>query len=107
MSRRLELLSDIEILDVMLGENHFSDAEREESLNSNLARRPESTASNNFENGNEEMYLNRNLGVNAEYGQNSASGNSSAETNKLCSELHSRISRKLDEMMGNVNTQIQ
>ena len=45
--------------DVMLGKDHSSDVEREESSNSNLARKPESTTSNNFENSNEEMYLNR------------------------------------------------
>ena len=53
------------------------------------------------------MCSNRNLGVNAHYGQNSASGNSSAEIIRLSSELNSRLSRELDEMMGSVNTQIQ
>ena len=38
-SRGLEMLSDIENLDIMLGENHFNSRERDESLNSNLARR--------------------------------------------------------------------
>ena len=78
------MLSDIEILDVILGGNHFSDIDREGSPNSNLARGPESVASNNnFENNNEEMCSNRDLGVHADYGQNSASGNSSAEINRL------------------------
>ena len=53
------------------------------------------------------MYLNRNLGVNADHGQNSASGTSSAEINRLSSELNSSLSRELDEMMSSVNTQIQ
>ena len=101
------MLSDIENLDVMLGENHFSDADRKESLNSNLARRPQSATSNNFENGYEEIYLNRNLGVNAEYGLNSASGNSRAEMNRLSSELISRLLGELDEVMSSVNNQIQ
>ena len=35
-SRGLEMLSDIENLDIMLGENHFDTVEREESLNSLL-----------------------------------------------------------------------
>ena len=35
-SRGLEMLSDIENLDIMLGENHFGTQEREGSLNSNL-----------------------------------------------------------------------
>ena len=106
-SRGLEMLFDIENFDVMLGGNHFSDVEREESLNSNLPRRPESAASNNFENGNGDMCLNRNLGFNADCGQNSASGNSSAEINRLSSKMNSRLSRELDEMMGSINTQMQ
>ena len=53
------------------------------------------------------MCPNRDLGTNAEFGQNSASGNSSAEINRLSSELNSRLSRELDEMVGSVNTQIQ
>ena len=46
-------------------------------------------------------------GIDADYGQNSASGNSSAEINRLSSELNSRLSRELDEMMSSFNTQIQ
>ena len=106
-SRGLEMLSDIENLDVMLGGNHFSGINREKGLNSNLAGRPEIVASNNFENYNGEMCSNRDFGVNADYEQNSASGNSSAEINRLSCELNSRLSRELDEMMGSVNTQIQ
>ena len=101
------MLSDIENLDVMLGRNHFSDIDREESPNSNLAGGPESAVSNNFENDNGEMCSNRDLGANADCGQNSAIGKSSAEINRLSSELNSRLSGELDEMMGIVNTQIQ
>ena len=50
-SRGLEMLSDFENLDIMLGENHFNTRERDKSLNSNLARRPDSSTSNNFGNG--------------------------------------------------------
>ena len=39
-SRGLEMFSDIENLDIMLGGDHFDTSERDESLNSNLARRP-------------------------------------------------------------------
>ena len=106
-SRGLEMVSDIGNLDVMLGENHFDETEIEESLNSNLVRRPESATSNYFENGDEEMYLNHNSGINADYGQNSASVNSTAEINRLSSDSNSRWSRKLEEMMSSVNTQIQ
>ena len=45
--------------------------------------------------------------INAGYGQNSASIDSQAEINKLSSELNSRISREMDEMMYSVSSQIQ
>ena len=49
-SRGLEMFSDIENLDIMLGGAHFDTRERDESLSSNLARRPESAISNDLEN---------------------------------------------------------
>ena len=109
-SRGLEILSDIENLDIMLGENHFNDARRDGSLDGTSIRSQESTTSNNLEN--EEMDLHsdhRNLGVgtSAGYDQNSASIDSQAEINKLSSELNSRISREMDEMMNSVSSQIQ
>ena len=70
-SRGIEILSDIGNLDVLLGENHFNGMGREESLDSNLARRPESATSNNFGNDDENLYLNRSdisSGINADYG---------------------------------------
>ena len=106
----IEMLSDIENLDIMLGENHFNRSERDESLNSNCARRPESTIEDGFENNDENRQLDSrdaDPGTNANYGQNSSEGYSSVEINKLSSELNSRLSRELDEMMSNVNTQIQ
>ena len=109
-SRGIEMLSDIENLDIMLGENHFNRSERDESLNSNCARRQESTIEDEFENNGENTQLDSrevDPSTNANYGQNSSEGNSSAEINKLSSELNSRLSRELDEMMSNVNTQIQ
>ena len=48
-SRGLEILSDIENLDIMLGENHFNGAERDDSLNGTSIRRQESITSNNLE----------------------------------------------------------
>ena len=80
------MLPDIENLDIMLCENNFDTVERKESLNSNLARRPESANSNNFENDDENMYLISgviNPCINADYGRTSASANSSAENNGL------------------------
>ena len=104
------MLSDIEILDIMLGENHFNTREREGSLNSNLPRGSRSFASNEFEN--EDGNICRDQGninsrTNTECDRNSATGNSSAEINRLSSELNSRISREMDEMMNSVSVQIQ
>ena len=108
-SRGLDMLSDIENLDVMLGENHFDDSEREESLDSNLARWPERSTSDNFGNRDENMYLNHRgicSGINNDYGQHLVDTNSHAEINRLSSELNSRISREIDEMMISVSVQI-
>ena len=99
MSRGIEMLSDIESLDIMLGENYFKRNERDESLNSNHARRSERACGDEFENDDENRYSDSgNVGPSTKacYGRNSASGNSSAEINRLSSELNSRISRELD-----------
>ena len=56
-SRGIEMLSDIENLDIMLGENHFNRDERDESLSSNRARRPESTVEDEFENNDKNRHL--------------------------------------------------
>ena len=102
------MLSDIEILDIMLGENHFNSRERDESLNSNLSRRPGSVISIESENGEENIHGNPrtvNPGINADF--DSVTANSSAEINRLYSSLYSRISRDMDEMMTSVSVQIQ
>ena len=104
------MLSDIENLDILLGENHFGTRERQGSLNSNLPRRTKSFASN--ESGNEDGNIGRNQRnansrTNTECDQNSVTGNSSAEINRLSSELNFRISREMDEMMNSVSAQIQ
>ena len=109
-SRGLEMLSDIENLDIMLGENHFSTREREGSLNSNLPRRSRSFASNESENEDGNMDRNQrniNSRTKTECDRNSVTGNSSAEINRLSSELNFRISREMDEMMNSVSVQIQ
>ena len=106
-SRGLELLSDIENLDIMLGERH---SEKDVSVDRNSVRRQDSNTSDMFENNDENMYLNNvetRPGNSTSRDQNSASGNSSAEINKLSSEPNSRLSRKMDEMMRSVNAQIQ
>ena len=109
-SRGLEILSDIENLNVMLGENHFDETERDDSFDGDSIRRQESVTSNNL--GNEGMnpypdHRNLGAGTSADYGQNSASADSQVEINRLSSELNSRISREMDEMMVNVSSQIQ
>ena len=109
-SRGLEMLSDIENIDIMLGENHFNDMRRDESLDGTSIRRQESVTSNNLEN--EEMNLhsdhrNPETGTSAGYDRITASIDSQAEINKLSSELNSRISREMDEMMNSVSSQIQ
>ena len=109
-SRGLEMLSDIENLDIMLGENHFSTREREGSLNSNLPRRSRSFASIESENEDGNVGRNQrniNSRTNTECDLNSVTGNSCAEINRLSSELNSRISREMDEMMNSVSVQIQ
>ena len=110
-SRGLEILSDIENLDVKLGENHFNNMDREENIDSKLARRPESATSNNVVNDDENLNLNRrdiSSGIIADYGQNLVGTISQAEINRLSSELNSRISREMmDEMMNSVSVHIQ
>ena len=109
-SRGLEILSDIENLDIMLGGDRYNRIERERSLESNSVRRRESIMSNNLDNEGESLFSNcRNdePRTSADLGQNSAEANSLAEINSLSSELNSRISREMDEMMSNVDTLIQ
>ena len=109
-SRGIEMLSDIENPDIILGENHFSRSEGDESLNNNHAGRSESALGDECEINDENRFLDSRIvgtSIDADYGQSSASGNSSAEINRLSSELNSRLSRELDEMMSSVNTQIQ
>ena len=94
--RGLEMLSVIENLDIMLGENHFNARERDESLNSILPRRSGSFISNESENDEEGTRRDQrviNPGTSADFDRNSVTANSSAEINRLSSELNSRISR--------------
>ena len=109
-SRGLEILSDIENLDIMLGGDRYNGTERERSLDNNSVGRRESVISNNLDNEGESLFSNcRNdePRTSANFGQNSVEANSLAEINRLSSELNSRISREMDEMMNNVGTQIQ
>ena len=94
----------------MLGENRFNTREREECSNSNLPRRLRSFASNESEDENANVSRNQrndHSRTNTEYDQNSVTANTSAEINRLSSELNYRISREMDEMMKSVSVQIQ
>ena len=51
------MLSDIENLDIIFGENHFSRNERDESVSSNRARRPGSASEDEFENTGDNNHL--------------------------------------------------
>ena len=105
-SRGLEIMSDIENLDVMLGGNHF---DREECEDSILARRPKSASCNasvNEENSHLNSRENRS-GNSANLGQNSPGVSSCVEFNRLSGELNLGISREMDEMMNSVSVQIQ
>ena len=109
-SRGLEILSDIENLDIMLGENLFNARERDGSLNSKLPRRSGSLNSNESENDEGSTHRDQrviNPGTSADLDRNSITADSSAEINRLSSELNSRISREMDEMMNSVSVQIQ
>ena len=93
------MLSNIENIDIMLGEKHFNAREREGSLNSNLHRRSGSFVSNESENEDGNIGRNQrsaNSKANTECDRNSVTENSSAEINRLSSELNSRISREMD-----------
>ena len=109
-SREAEMLSDIENLDIMLGGNHCDRNERNESVNSNQAGRPESLFGDEFGDENENEFPNpgnNEPSPNTELGHNSIRECSSVEINRLSSELNSRISREMDEMMNSVSVQIQ
>ena len=104
------MLSDIENIDIMLGENHFNAREREGSLKSILPRRSRSFVSNGSENEDGKIGRNQrstNSKTNTECDRISVTENSSAEINRLSSELNSRTSREMDEVMNSVSVQIQ
>ena len=89
-SRGLEMLSDIEILDIMLGQSHFNAGESDGTLNSNLPRRSGSIVSNEPENDVESTHRDQrvvNPGISADFDRNSVTANSIAEINRLSSEL--------------------
>ena len=108
-SRGLEMLSDIENLDIMLGENHFGAREKDGRLNSMLPRRSRSFASNESEHEDGNIGRNQrniNSRTNTEWDRNSVTSNFSAEINRLSSELNSLFARngRDDEFCERPNT---
>ena len=106
-SRGVEMLSDIENLDIMLGGNHL---ERGESEFSDSIRRPNSPNCNALEDDEEDNYLNsrENRSSNsANYGLNSAGTDSSAEINRISGELNLKISKEMDEVINSVSVHIE
>ena len=80
-SRGLEVLSDIENLDTMLGSNPYNKTERERSLDNNSIERRGSVISNNLDNEGESLFSNcRNdePGTSADF----ATGNDGTDENK-------------------------
>ena len=89
---------------------HFNARERYGSLISSLPRRSGSFISNESENDEESTHRDQrfiNPSTGADLDRNSISANSIAEIDRLSSELNSRISREMVEMMNSVSVQIQ
>ena len=104
------MLSDLENLDIMLGENHFNRNERDGSVSSNFGRRPGSTSADEL--GNMVKTGTQSQGtlilvIMPIMVETQLVATLVLEINKLSSELNSRLSRELDDMMCSVNSQIQ
>ena len=105
-SREADMLSDIEILDIMLGSSHL---EREESELSNSVRVPESprfSALTNHDLNSHSNSRGNEIRGYAGNGQNSRETDSSSEINRLSGELNQRITQELNDM-NSVSSQIQ
>ena len=90
-SREVDMLSDIENLEVMLGGNHLA---RDESEISNHGSRPESPSYDTLLNQNGNSHHNSHETVNrtfAQNGQSSREADSGSEFNRLSGVLNRRI----------------
>ena len=101
------MLSDTKSLDIMLGGSHCDREGNEDSILARRSGRVNDDASDNNEENFHSIIRDSRSGNSADLGQNSTSRSSSAEFNKLSSELNSRISREMDEMMDSVSVQVQ
>ena len=105
--REVDMLSDIENLDVMLGGNHSG---RDEGEISNHDRRPESPSYDTLLNQNSNSPLNSHeaqIRTYAQKGQTSRDADSSSEFNRLSGDLNQRIIREVSHFMSTVSSQIQ
>ena len=106
-SREVNMLSDIDNLDVMLGGNHSG---RDESDISNHGRRPENPSYDTLLNQNSNSHLNSNeaeFRIYAQNGQSPRDADSDIEFNRLSGELNQRITREMSDFMSTASSQIQ
>ena len=101
------MLSDIEKLDVTLGENSL---ERDESNMSNSGRRPDSPSYNYSGNQDINSHSNSREGEIRSYSQNgqiTSENSSNSELNRLPGELTQRNTQEMGDFMTSVSSQIQ
>ena len=106
-SREVDMLSDIENLHVMLGDNHL---EREESEISNHGRRPESPSYDTLlnQNGNSHPHSHETeIRTYVRNGHSSKEADSGGEFNRLSGVLNQRITMEMSDITSTVSSQIQ
>ena len=106
-SRKADMLSDMENMDIMLSRNHF---EREDREFNNSDRRPESTSSNaskNYDSNSHSTSRENEFRGFAGNGQNSREADSNSEINRLSGDLSQKITQEMNDLMCSVSSQIQ
>ena len=106
-SRKQDMLPDIENSDITRGGNSL---DRDESLYSNLGRRPESSSYGNLLNQNGQSHSKSPEAEIRSYAPNGHSArriDSSSEYNIISGELNQRFSQAMEDFMSTVSSQIQ
>ena len=101
------MLSNIENLDIMLVGNSL---DREESVYSNIGRRPESPSYENVLNQNDQSHSNsREAEIRscAKNGHSAREADSGSECNRLSGELNQRFLQQMGDFMNTVSSKIQ
>ena len=101
-SREVDMSSDMENMDIILGSNHV---EREEAI-----RRPESSSYNALTNHDSNSHSNsreNEIKGFAGNGHNSREAVSNSEINRLSGELNQRITQGMNDLMSRVSSQIK